>query len=172
MFLVDFGPARLHFTFGVSQKRTSNMRMIIKISTACMTTLLACAILSLVILPCLTGCAYVFVPYPHTSVRLYPASGRVLDAHTRAPIAGAKIFLTHHPEVACKSDRAGTFKFKKIRQWHAGSVGAAAGSSDWPSGEYWYPHITVSHTNYTPREVAWEYRTNDVILLKKLESSL
>ncbi len=147
------------------------MRMIITISGAPTAPLVACVLL-LGMLPWLTGCAFVFVPYPHTSVRLYPASGRVLDADTRAPIAGAKIFLTHHPEVACKSDRAGIFKFKEIRNWHAGEIGVAAGASDWPPGEQWsYPRITVSHTDYAPCELDLQYGTNNIVLLKKLEST-
>jgi hypothetical protein len=147
------------------------MRVNTKKSSVSMATLIACAVLLLGMLPWLTGCAYVFVPYPHTSVRFDPVSGRVLDEHTQAPIAGAKVFLTHHPEVACKSDRAGTFKLKKIRNWHAGEIGVPAGASDWPSGQYWDPDITVSHTNYAPCEVAWRYHPSDIILLKKLESS-
>ncbi len=145
--------------------------MIMKISGVPMASLVVWVLL-LGMLPWLTGCASVFVPYPHTSVRLYPASGRVLDADTRAPIAGAKIFLTHHPEVACKSDRTGTFKFKKIRNWHAGEIGVPAGASDWPPGEQWsYPPITASHTDYTPCELVLHYGTNNIVLLKKLKST-
>lgn len=107
-----------------------------------------------------------WIPPSHFSQVVY-TSGTILDEDTHAPIAGAKIFLTAHPEVRCESDFAGTFTLREIRQWHAGYMCVAAGASHWPHNDYWEPRITVSHTNYVLREINWEYRTTDVISLNK-----
>ncbi|HEY5911320.1 MAG TPA: hypothetical protein VJA21_12025 [Verrucomicrobiae bacterium] len=143
------------------------MRFTIKITGVCLAILLACAVLLFVILPRFAGWA--FVPRPHSSILFYGASGTVLDEQTHAPMAGAKIFVTSHPKVTCESDSRGRFKLKEVRQWHAGEIGVAAGASDWPFRQDWgWDHITISHTNYTPCEVAWLYPNDDVILLRKV----
>lgn len=147
------------------------MRFTIKIIGICLATLLACAVLLFLILPRFTG--WVFIPRPHSSILFYGASGTVLDEQTHAPIADAKIFVTSHPKVTCESDSRGIFKLKEIRQWHAGEIGVPAGASDWPPRRDWgWNQITISHTNYTPREVAWPYRNDDVILLRKVGEAL
>jgi hypothetical protein len=140
------------------------MRTVVK----CLVILLACAALLYVTQRLFSPIS--FKLDPHNSIRFYSISGTILDEQTHAPIAGAKIFLTDHSEVTCESDSLGIFKLSEIRQWHAGEIGVPAGASDWPSREYWHPYITVSHTNYARGEIAWEYRTNHIILLKKLES--
>jgi len=106
---------------------------------------------------------------PHTTIRSARISGTVLDERTHAPIADAKIFLTQHPKVACKSDSSGHFELKGIRNWHWASVGDPGGGvGDVPSGEIWDPNITVSHTNYQPRQIDW-FKDQDVVLLKELK---
>lgn len=138
---------------------------VIKIIGVCLGILAVCAVLLYVIQRWYSPISFEF--RPHTSVRSYTLSGTILDEDTHAPIAGAKIFLTAHPEVRCESDFAGTFTLREIRQWHAGYMCVAAGASHWPHNDYWEPRITVSHTNYVLREINWEYRTTDVISLNK-----
>ena len=107
---------------------------------------------------------------PHTTTRSSPVGGTVLDERTHAPIAGAEIFLTEHPEVVCKSDCSGHFKLKKVLNWHWATSGTPAGSSDVPRGDSWDTIITISHTNYIlRREIDWFRRCDDVILLKRLD---
>lgn len=143
------------------------MRFIIKLIGACLAILLVCAVLLFLVLPRFTG--WVFIPHPHSSILFYGASGTVLDEQTHAPIPGAKIFVTSHPKVTCESDSTGAFKLKEVRQWHAGEIGVPAGASDWPQRQdLGWDNITISYTNYTPREVAWRYRNDDIILLRKV----
>ena len=65
-----------------------------------------------------SGCAPIPGGYvsltPHTSTRLLPFGGTVIDERTRAPIAGATVSLTEHPNVARKTDASGHFEFKEI----------------------------------------------------------
>lgn len=105
---------------------------------------------------------------PHTTPRLLPFDGTILDERTHAPIAGAKIFLTAHPEVAYKSDSSGHFEFKEVHNWHYGSVGNAGGSEDLPPGEHWDYDATIVHTNYIPRQAGFYALSDHVVLLKKL----
>lgn len=89
----------------------------------------------------MTGC----LPLPHTTLRSPEVSGRVIDAHTHAPIRGVKVFLTEHPEILCKTDSAGQFLLKATRNFHLGSVPP---EGDWPARKYWDDKVTISHTNY------------------------
>src|SRR6266404_3389361 len=96
--------------------------------------------LSLVL--CLSaGCA----PYLHTTPRSPEVRGRVLDARTRTPVEGAKVFLTEHPSVSTVSDGEGYFRLKVTRNFH---YAATVPEGHLPAPEYWGAAITVSRTNY------------------------
>jgi hypothetical protein len=115
----------------------------------------------------LTGC---IVPDPHTSLRSDEIVGKVLDEHTRAPVQGAKVFFSEHPNLSCKSDSDGMFRLKETHNFTAVLIAGGGAVGYWPSQDYWWPYITVSHTNYAPYEFDWVYRTDRVdslvILLK------
>jgi hypothetical protein len=104
----------------------------------------------------------------HTTPRLNPFDGTILDERTHVPLANAKVVLTAHPEVSCKSDSSGQFHFKEIDNWHYGRRGNAGLSDDVPSGEQWGWDITVSQTNYVQQEVSLFAYSDHVILLKKV----
>lgn len=95
------------------------------------------------LLTLLTGC---IIPYPHTTVRSFEVHGRVLDARTRAPIQGAKVFLSEHPNVRSTTDATGKFRIKATHNFH---LGAAVPEADWPPGKYWHSDVTVLHPDYT-----------------------
>ena len=59
--------------------------------------------------------------------------GGVLDARNLAPIKAAKICLSEHPQVSCKSGSDGRFKL---------------GSTHVPEGETWGMGLTISRTGY------------------------
>ena len=103
---------------------------------------------------------------PHTTTRLNSFDGRVLDEGTHAPVSGAKVFLTEHPKVACKTDSSGHFKFKEMVNWHWGYTGNPAGGDDLPSGEQWGQDITVLHTNYMPYATSYDWFGKGDIFLK------
>jgi hypothetical protein len=105
----------------------------------------------------------------HTTPRLLPFGGTVLDERTHAPIVGAKIFLAAHPEVTCKSDSSGNFKFKEIVNWHYGYTFSFVQSEDLPPGEQWGYDVTVSYTNYIPQQASLTEYSDHVILLKRLD---
>jgi hypothetical protein len=109
----------------------------------------------------LTGCLF-----PHTTERSPVIHGRLLDANTRAPIQHAKVFLTEHPKVSCKSDAEGRFRLKATHHFHLIFVPAGEGGH-WPSGGIdWAPYVTVSHSNYVPSEVRGFSSDKGDVLLK------
>jgi hypothetical protein len=100
----------------------------------------------ILVLAVLNGCLY-----PHTTLRSWEVKGRVLDARAHAPIHGAKIFLTAHPKISTTSDSEGRFRLKETHNFHL--VLFPPEGSGWPPGDFWWPTITVSHSNYVSREI-------------------
>ena len=86
------------------------------------------------------------LPYPHTTERSPEVRGRILDARTNAPIQGAKVFLSEHPEVSCTSDGTGHFRLRATHNFHVASAGPEG--ADLPPGKDWGIAVTVSHNNY------------------------
>jgi hypothetical protein len=122
-------------------------------------------ILALVLL---TGC--LVVPIPHTTVRATGIEGTVLDARTHAPIAGALIYRTEHPEASCHTDSSGHFLLKEIRNWHYAKVLGAGGESHLPDQEYWSDYrLTVLHTNYATWDSDRDTSQGTTFFLNKLE---
>jgi hypothetical protein len=118
----------------------------------------------ILILSLLTGCV---LPIPHRSVRNLAFTGKVLDERTHAPIQGAKIFLTDHPQVSCESDVDGGFQFKESYNWHLLYLIGAGNSADWPEQKFWWPKLTVSHTNYVTHMIDSMQVNQGDILLKR-----
>jgi hypothetical protein len=120
-------------------------------------------IAGVVVLALLIGC----LPIPHTTERSPEIYGSVLDASTRSPIQGARIFLSGHPDISCASDSTGHFRLKATHNFNFGSVPP---EGDWPSRTYWGSSITVSHANYAEfvQHEADDWRLTDKgdILLK------
>jgi hypothetical protein len=100
----------------------------------------------IVALALLTGC----LPIPHTTERSRDVRGRVLDARTRAPVQGAKVFLTNLPKVSCETDSLGLFRLKATHQFHFAYVGS---EGHWPNRKYYEFEVTILHTNYSPRQL-------------------
>jgi hypothetical protein len=94
----------------------------------------------------LTGC---FIPWPHTSTLTQRYIGRVVDGGTGAPIPGAKIFLSQHTNVACRSHSDGRFSLRRRHNFHLGYIGLTE-QHEWPNeGRCWFDDsITISHKNY------------------------
>lgn len=119
----------------------------------------------LLLLALLTGCV---IPYPHTIERSWEICGRSLDARTHAPIQGAKIFLTAHPEISCISDAEGRFRLKATHNFHLATIGLGE-SQDWPHKEFWGCAITVTHPGYKSfvqrgRDGEWIADKGDILL--------
>lgn len=110
------------------------------------TPIIACRVIVKIVLCVMglitfNGC----LPIPHTSLRSPEIQGRVLDAQTQKPVAGAKVFLTEHPQVSTQTDSAGYFRIKERRKFHPA---VTVPEGDWPPSEYWGCALTVTHTNY------------------------
>ncbi len=134
--------------------------------------------LVLLITPALSGCVWfgfgcaTLSPHKDVVPRSPHVSGTVLDEHTHAPVPGARIFFTEHPQLDCRSGAAGAFQIEETYTRYGGYVYGPGGRVDWPNKyERWYPALTVSHTNYIPRHVEWSAHHDDVILLRKLGES-
>jgi hypothetical protein len=97
------------------------------------------------------GC---ILPYIQTTQRSPEITGRVLDPHTLAPVAGARVCLHQHPSTSCLSDNSGEFRLKETRNIHLFVV---APEGRWPQGAYYWPHVTVSHPGYISRNVYSDY---------------
>jgi hypothetical protein len=128
-------------------------------------------------IPALAGCIWFGPGYatldPHRSIerRSPEVSGTVLDEQTHAPVQGARIFFTDHPELKSRSGETGAFRINESHTLYWGSIYGPGGATDWPRKyENWSPDLTVSHRNYTPRKLNWydRARTNDVVLLRRL----
>jgi hypothetical protein len=95
-----------------------------------------CAVIILFFCGCL--------PIPHTTPRSADVRGRVLDANTRLPIKGAKVFLVEEPHHTTCTDEGGYFHMKATRNFHL----AYTGGSGWPDSKDNY--VQISMTNYVP----------------------
>jgi hypothetical protein len=90
------------------------------------------------ILLLLIGCVY-----PHFSDRSEEVRGRVLDAETRLPVKGARIYFCDPPHHSTRTDANGYFRMKAVKNFHwlAGADGSG------------YPNpksngICISHEGY------------------------
>jgi hypothetical protein len=104
----------------------------------------------LLILTFLSGCV---LPWPHKTWRSVESKGRVLDERTHAPIEGAVIFNTGHPDFYCLSGADGRFWLKATYNQHFGYTMTPPESHDYPQGEVWMDGITITHSNYVTRQV-------------------
>jgi hypothetical protein len=111
----------------------------------------ACALLFIF----LTGC----LPYPHTTERSPEVSGTVIDARTRAPIQGAKVFLVQSPHHTTYTDVNGHFDLEATRNVHLGII---TPGSDWPDRKDSVMEIT--HTNYLPIGGTWNGNAGEILL--------
>jgi hypothetical protein len=108
----------------------------------------------------LAGCV---VPIPHTTLRSSELQGRVLDARTREPIQGAKVFLTYQPSVSCRTDSSGHFRLKATYNFHLAYLPVGGETGDWPNPQTEHG-ITVSHTSYLPSEISSPFVPLEVLL--------
>jgi hypothetical protein len=60
---------------------------------------------------------------PHTEVRAPELRGRVLDARTKLPVVGAKVFFCDPPEEAVYTDANGYFLMKEAKVTYSMSYG-------------------------------------------------
>ena len=86
---------------------------------------IACAL----VLVALTGCLY-----PHTSPRSPEISGSILDARSHAPVQGAEVSLSGHPQVSSTSDAVGHFRLRATRNFHLCVGQAVAAVAGGPQG--------------------------------------
>ena len=108
----------------------------------------------------LSGCVF----YPRVAQRSVEFRGRVLDAETRLPIKGAKVYFVEAPQYPTYTDEDGRFRMEARTQMHWG--GNAAGG-DWPPGKS--SDCEVSFPNYqTVLEFEMSRRKGDIgdVLLK------
>jgi hypothetical protein len=105
----------------------------------------------------LTGC----LPWPHTTERSDPASGRVLDANTHKPIADAKIEFNQPPHHTTYTDANGYFYLKATRNFHW----AYTEGGGWPDNKD--NAMKISHPNYATVWGVWRTNTGDILLQPK-----
>jgi hypothetical protein len=104
----------------------------------------------------LAGCV---LPVPHRRVHVRGIEGKVIDASTRSPLAGAKITDLRSGSLLATTDRAGEFKVRAKRGWHGAYLYGPISYSLLPHFDMTYPApaIRVSAEGYgdwTRRE-AW-----------------
>jgi hypothetical protein len=107
------------------------------------------------VLSLITGC----LPIPHTTPRSDDVHGRVLDAHTRAPIQGAKIFLAVKPHHPTYTDANGHFDMKATRNFHWAYL---APEGEWPNNKD--STMEITHTNYLPLVGGWSGDVGNILL--------
>jgi hypothetical protein len=87
-------------------------------------------VLLTIVLMSSAGC--LIVPYPHVRQDIRARNGRVVDADTGSPLAGAVVTsLTNGSE--CVTDAEGRFTLPEVRGWHFGRLITPPLSYDiWP----------------------------------------
>jgi len=105
----------------------------------------------------LSGCLY-----PHTSERSDEVRGRVLDAKTRLPIKGAKIYFCDPPHHATRTDAYGYFRMKAAKNFH---WLAGADGSGFPSPKS--DGICISYEGYVTRDFRKRYDGDPLNILLK-----
>jgi len=108
----------------------------------------------------LSGCGAMF--YPHTTERSKEVRGRVLDAETRLPIKGAKIYLVEPTHHSAYTDANGYFRMKATRNFHTG-VNLAGGDDPMPKQN----DMDITHEKYLPHYGRWGGDIGDVLLKPK-----
>ncbi len=97
-------------------------------------------------LPLLNGC----IVYPHYDERSPAVRGRVVDADTLKPIAGARVAFSTKHSLAAKTDADGRFTIKSTRQWEP-LMGVGICGPEYKIGNYYYPeYLDVSSRGHEP----------------------
>lgn len=96
-----------------------------------------------------TGCIY---PDFHTTERLHPIQGHVVDSSTGKPLAHAKVAIHDHSYFYTTTDESGYFHFSKVRNYHWGYC-AFIVLQDIPKPEYWSESLDISHSGFIPRQI-------------------
>lgn len=99
-----------------------------------------------------------------TSPKSPEVRGRVLDAQSKVPIAGAKVFFYDHPSTSTKTDARGSFYFKARQNFHL--LRLPPGDGAWPRGTY-FDKVVVTHTNYYLYEFYAFHQEGDIFLKPK-----
>jgi hypothetical protein len=102
----------------------------------------------------LSGC--IVVPFPHRHVEVSPYSGRVLEASTHRPIAGATVMVEGAPKTAVESDADGRFVTGFLLDWYliseltpSGDIGVSVGGDANDGPDY----LLVTHAGYRAARV-------------------
>lgn len=108
------------------------------------------------------------LPYPHTTEKLPAMCGRIVDATTQRPIAGAVVAVHEHPSVHTTSDRGGRFAIAARHNFHLGvTVGMCSGN--WPEGSDWEPVLDINCASYEPIQVDAAMQRSDAWSDEKIE---
>ena len=67
------------------------------------------------------GCLVACAPWPYEMIP--PIHGLVVDAASRAPIAGAAVRIQEFPETAVRSSTDGSFSIAAVRKWQVIAIG-------------------------------------------------
>jgi hypothetical protein len=121
--------------------------------------------LSLAICICYAGC----MAGPSRDERSPEVRGRVVDAQTQRPLAGATIALREHPSISALSDTSGSYRLRATHNVHLVTFLGIC-SSDFPAGKYYGDGLQVSHPLYQTQEIhGRQYRdtrwTNSAVLM-------
>jgi len=123
--------------------------------------------LSLVVCIGFTGC----ISGPSKDERSPEVRGRVVDAQSHQPIAGATIALEEHPSISALSDNSGAYRLRATHNVHLVTFLGIC-SSEFPAGKYYGDRLQVSHPLYQMQQIRGrEYRdqswTNSSVLVLK-----
>ena len=121
--------------------------------------------LSLAFCICFTGC----ISGPSKDERSPEVRGRVVDAQTQQPIAGATVALQEHPSISALSDSSGAYRLHATHNVHLVTFLGIC-SSEFPAGKYYGDRLQVSHPLYQAQEIRGrQYRdprwTNSTVLV-------
>jgi hypothetical protein len=111
-------------------------------------------VIGIVVLALLSGCIY-----PHTTPRSDDVRGRVLDAITRKPIQGAKVYFVSSPHHPVYTDDAGYFHRKPTHNFHMAGVPP---DGVWPENKD--SNTEITHPHYKPVWGDWTGDAGDILL--------
>ena len=107
------------------------------------------SLICLLALPWLSGCLI----YPHYDKRSPEVNGRVIDAESHQPLAGASVSFSSKRSLSAKTDTNGYFIIKETRQWEP-LLGVGICGPEYKIGDYYYPeYLDIAHPAYLPLQL-------------------
>ena len=90
------------------------------------------------------------MPYPHSTIRFDGVRGRILDAQTHEPVAGALIEVAAHRSTFTRTDSTGAFHLASEFNYHVIGIFIPAHNPLLENDPRWSPTLFITRAGYKP----------------------